>query len=94
MRSAGMGSERGVGRTDAAGVFELDLTLAGGKGVGAGCKIETLYTATSGCSGCWIMGAETTGSSFGISENLSISQPPRLFFRTKIHTFSQASCES
>ena len=42
MRSAGTGSDRGVGRTEAAGVFEDDLTLAGGSGDGAGCKMATL----------------------------------------------------
>lgn len=37
-----------MGKTDAAGVFVLDLMLAGGKGEGAGCKMDTLYAAVSG----------------------------------------------
>lgn len=42
MRSAGTGSDRGVGRTEAAGVFEEDLILEGGSGEGAGCRTATL----------------------------------------------------
>ena len=92
MRSPGIGSERGVGSTEAAGVFELDLMLAGGKGVGAGCRIATLYAATSDWSGCWMTGAEVIGVSSGISENLRT----KVLIDVSMHerrsrTFSRAS---
>lgn len=48
IRSVGVGSERGVGATDAAGV----LDAVEGRGAGAACNTSTLYAGTSGRSGC------------------------------------------
>ena len=42
MRSAIMGSERGVGACEAAGVFRVEGAWLVGRGLGAGCKICTL----------------------------------------------------
>lgn len=42
IRSAGVGSERGVGACDAAGVLKFEVTVLAGSGVGAGCRISTL----------------------------------------------------
>ena len=66
MRSAGIGSERGVGTFEAAGV----LVAVVGSGEGAAWRIWTLYAGTSGCSGCWMTAAEAVGLSKDSSENL------------------------
>lgn len=47
-RSAGIGSERGVGAEEAAGV----PVVLFGNGAGAGWRISTLYAGSSGISGC------------------------------------------
>ncbi len=73
IRSAGMGSERGVAAWEAAGVLVLVVRAdaAGESGDGAGCKTCTLYAGVSGRSGCWMIGAEDVGRSFGSSEYLA-----------------------
>ena len=42
IRSAAMGSERGVGACEAMGVARADATRLFGRGIGAGCNICTL----------------------------------------------------
>lgn len=69
-RSTGVGSDRGVPNFEAAGVLTVEVTAEVGRGFGAGWRIVTLYAGSSGFSGCWMIGAETTSLSLGISENL------------------------
>ena len=65
-RVAGIGSDRGVGACEGAGVLVTDT----GRGVCEACRTWTLYAGSSGNSGCCSTGAEAVSLLGGISENL------------------------
>jgi len=78
--SAGMGSEHGIATWDTARVFVLVISAkaAGKSGDGASHKTFILYAGVSGCSGCWMTGADDVGWSFGRSENLLVARQMRI----------------